>query len=82
MDLSHLSRPFFDSSCIEFAAGFERWVRAELVGFEQEEGGDGKAARQIFERLAAAGCCEVPSRNRLSVIDARSVSAAYASCVK
>ena len=54
MDLSHLSWPFFDSSCIEFAAGFERWVRAELGGFEQEEGGDGKVARQIFERLAAA----------------------------
>jgi acyl-CoA dehydrogenase len=50
-----LSWPFFDSSCIEFAAGFECWVRAELGSFEQEEGGDGKAARQIFERLAAAG---------------------------
>jgi hypothetical protein len=55
MDLSHLSWPFFDSSCIELAAGFKRWVRAELGRFEQDEGGDGKAARLIFERLAAAG---------------------------
>jgi hypothetical protein len=55
MDLRHLSWPFFDSSCIELAAGFKRWVRAELGGFEQDEGGDGKAARLIFERLAAAG---------------------------
>ena len=53
--LSHLSWPFFDSSCIELAAGFKRWVRAELGRFEQDEGGDGKAARLIFERLAAAG---------------------------
>jgi acyl-CoA dehydrogenase len=55
MDLSHLSWPFFDSSCIEFAAGFERWVRAELGRFAQDEGGDGEAARLIFERLAGAG---------------------------
>jgi acyl-CoA dehydrogenase len=54
-DLSHLSWPFFDSSCIEFARGFDRWVGAELGGFEPDEGGDGKAARQIFQRFAAAG---------------------------
>ncbi len=55
MDLSHLSWPFFDSSCVEFVGGFDRWVGAELGGFEQDEGGDGKAARQIFEHFAAAG---------------------------
>jgi acyl-CoA dehydrogenase len=55
MDLSHLSWPFFDSPCLEFARGFERWVRAELGGFEHDEGGDGRAARQIFEHFAAAG---------------------------
>jgi acyl-CoA dehydrogenase len=54
-DLSHLSWPFFDSSCIEFARAFDRWVGAELGGFEPDEGGDGKAARQIFQRFAAAG---------------------------
>jgi acyl-CoA dehydrogenase len=55
MDLSHLSWPFFDSSCFEFAAGFDRWVCAELGRFEQDEGGDGKAARQIFECFAGFG---------------------------
>ena len=54
-DLSHLSWPFFDSSFIEFAQGFDRWVGAELGGFEPDEGGDGKAARQIFQRFATAG---------------------------
>jgi len=55
MDLSHLSWPFFDTSCFEFAEGFDHWVSAELGGFEQDEGGDGRAARRIFERFAAAG---------------------------
>jgi acyl-CoA dehydrogenase len=54
-DLSHLSWPFFDSSSSEFARGFDRWVGAELGAFEPDEGGDGKAARQIFERFATAG---------------------------
>jgi acyl-CoA dehydrogenase len=55
MDLSHLSWPFFDSSCVEFAGSFNRWVGAELGGFEEDEGGDGKAARQIFEHFATGG---------------------------
>jgi acyl-CoA dehydrogenase len=55
MDLSHLAWPFFDSACVEFAQSFDRWVGAELGKFEQNEGGDGVAARQIFERLANGG---------------------------
>jgi acyl-CoA dehydrogenase len=54
MDLNHLAWPFFDAGCVEFAKGFDRWSRAELGGFEHDVGGDGAAARQIFERLAAA----------------------------
>jgi len=54
MDLHHLTWPFFDSACVEFARSFDRWTRAELAGFEQNEGGDGAAAREIFERLGAA----------------------------
>jgi acyl-CoA dehydrogenase len=54
-DLSHFSWPFFDSSHLEFARSFHQWVRAELSGFEPNEGGDGIAARQIFERFATAG---------------------------
>ncbi len=55
MDLSHLAWPFFDSACVEFAESFDRWVDAELAEFEQNEGGDGVAAREIFERLARDG---------------------------
>ena len=55
MDLNHLAWPFFDSVCVEFAKSFDYWSRAELAGFEHDEGGDGAAARQIFERLGAAG---------------------------
>jgi acyl-CoA dehydrogenase len=52
MDLNHLAWPFFDSACVEFAEGIDRWASAELGKFEQNEGGDGVAARQIFERFA------------------------------
>jgi acyl-CoA dehydrogenase len=55
MDLTHLSWPFFDSVYLEFAQKFDRWVGAELGKFEHDEGGDGKAARQIFELLANSG---------------------------
>ncbi|HLN08803.1 MAG TPA: acyl-CoA dehydrogenase family protein [Xanthobacteraceae bacterium] len=55
MDLNHLAWPFFDSACVEFATNFDRWACAELGRFEQNEGGDGVAARQIFELLAAGG---------------------------
>ena len=55
MDLNHLAWPFFDSACVEFATNFDRWACAELDPFEQNEGGDGVAARQIFELLAAGG---------------------------
>src|SRR6516162_7222142 len=56
MDLTHLSWPFFDSDHLEFARKFDRWVRAELGEFERDEGGDGRAARQIFELFANSGC--------------------------
>ncbi len=55
MDLSHLSWPFFDPAHLGLARDFHRWTKLELGGFERDEGGDGKAARQIFERLAGAG---------------------------
>src|SRR4051794_15666605 len=52
MDLHHLSWPFFDKADAAFAADFDRWVQRELAPFEREEGGDGRAARRIFELLA------------------------------
>ena len=50
-----LDWPFFDSSQREFASVFQPWVAAHLREFEAEEGGDGKAAREIFRRLGNAG---------------------------
>jgi hypothetical protein len=55
MDLSHLSWPFFDPAHLGLARDVHRWTQSELGGFERDEGGDGRAARQIFERLAHAG---------------------------
>jgi acyl-CoA dehydrogenase len=62
MDLDHLAWPFFDSACVEFATRFERWADAELGAYEQNEGGDGVAARQIFERLADSGWLQATLR--------------------
>ncbi len=52
MDLHHLAWPFFTYEHMTFAGGFDRWVQRELAAFEGEEGGDGQAARRIFELLA------------------------------
>ncbi|HUI94417.1 MAG TPA: acyl-CoA dehydrogenase family protein [Xanthobacteraceae bacterium] len=78
MDLNHLPWPFFDSDCRDFAERFDRWTRAELSAFEPDEGGDGAAAREIFERLAAAGWLRdslpVPAPGRPDGISLRHVS--------
>jgi acyl-CoA dehydrogenase len=55
MELNHLTWPFFTRACAEFAERFDQWSNAELGRFENNEGGDGAAAREIFERLAADG---------------------------
>jgi acyl-CoA dehydrogenase len=78
MDLTHLSWPFFDSPHLEFAQEFDRWVSAELGKFEHDEGGDGRAAREIFELLANAGWLQntllVQTSGQQPKIDLRSVS--------
>lgn len=51
MDLKHLSWPFFDAANLQLAQQFDHWADENLAGFEREEGGDGRAARQIFEAL-------------------------------
>jgi acyl-CoA dehydrogenase len=50
-----LDWPFFDDSHRAFAAAFGAWARDQLSEFEADEGNDGKAAREIFRRLGAAG---------------------------
>jgi acyl-CoA dehydrogenase len=52
MELPHLSWPFFIRGHRKFAPAFAQWATSQLLEFQQEEGGDGVAARKIFERLA------------------------------
>ena len=43
--------PFFDDFHRMFARDFERWASSELQKFEYDYGGEGKAAREIFQLL-------------------------------
>lgn len=49
-----LDLPFFDAEHRGFAAGFGSWVASNLTEFESDEGGDGRAARSVFQALGAA----------------------------
>ncbi|MGI9475716.1 MAG: hypothetical protein ACR2PI_03360 [Hyphomicrobiaceae bacterium] len=53
MELAHLSWPFFEAAHHQIAAEFDQWASTHLTEFEQDEGGDGRAARRIFELMAA-----------------------------
>lgn len=55
MELPHVLWPFFDGRHRKLAAAFEKWVSSQLSEFQQEEGGDGVAARKIFKLLARSG---------------------------
>jgi acyl-CoA dehydrogenase len=77
MDLHHLAWPFFDREHGAFARDFDRWAQRELAAFEAEEGGDGEAARRIFELLAAsnwlAATLPVARGDRESRLDLRKI---------
>ncbi len=53
MDQSYLEWPFFDNFHRTFAREFGEWAAAALPPYEDDEGGDGRAAQEIFKRLAA-----------------------------
>lgn len=53
LDLSHLDLPFFEAPHRDLARGFADWAIRDLDRFQADEGGDGKAARAIFEMLGA-----------------------------
>jgi acyl-CoA dehydrogenase len=55
MNLSHLDWPFFVPAHKAMAADFHKWTAKHLTDFESNEGGDGKAARQIFKVLGKGG---------------------------
>ncbi|CAN7272510.1 acyl-CoA dehydrogenase [Bosea sp. LjRoot90] len=54
MDLSHLDLPFFEAPHRDLAQGFTDWAVRDLHRFQADEGGDGTAAREIFEMLGAS----------------------------
>ena len=51
MDNRYLAWPFFDACHREFVRDFWQWTAAELPKYENDDGGDGKAAREIFRQL-------------------------------
>ena len=55
MDLKHLAWPFFESRHRDLAEKFRQWASEHLTAFESDEGGDGKAARKIFQLLGEGG---------------------------
>jgi acyl-CoA dehydrogenase len=55
MDLKHLHWPFFEAEHRALANRFAAWAWEHLTPFESNEGGDGQAARLIFEMLGHAG---------------------------
>ena len=59
-----LDLPFFEPRHRELTNAFRRWVTTRLTEFETNEGGDGQAARAIFEALARD--CWLPATVALS----------------
>lgn len=57
-DQSHLVWPFFEPRIRELGVGFAAWRAANRREFENDEGGDGVLARNIFRRLDAASWLE------------------------
>jgi len=74
MDKDHLVWPFFAPRHRELAREFDQWVRTELSGFEQDEGGNGAVARRIFELLAGRDWLRRTLPQNGSKIDLRDVS--------
>lgn len=51
MDNRHLDWPFFDTVHRTFTTDFSQWTASELPRYDDDNGGDGKAAREIFRKL-------------------------------
>lgn len=58
VDTTHLTWPFFDPAHRELAARFSEWSSLRLSSFQDDEGGDGVAARAIFQAMADEGWLE------------------------
>jgi acyl-CoA dehydrogenase len=53
--IPHAHWPLFEARHFELAARFSHWSSDNLTPFEGDEGGDGNAARMIFEALGRDG---------------------------
>src|SRR5438105_5107329 len=53
--LPHLHWPFFEPRHHDLAQRFAQWAAANLEPYESDEGGDGRAARDIFRLLGRDG---------------------------
>jgi len=71
----HVRWPFFEARHFDLATRFAHWVSVNLTQYEADEGGDGKAARLIFEALGRDGWLRTTatSDGQGAVLDLRSV---------
>lgn len=66
----HVRWPLFEARHSELAARFAGWNPVHLAPHEADEGGDGRAARLIFEALGAmAGCSRPPGVRKGEVVE-------------
>ena len=75
MATPHVRWPFFEARHFDLATRFAHWVSVNLTQYEADEGGDGKAARLIFEALGRDGWLRTTatSDGQGAVLDLRSV---------
>jgi acyl-CoA dehydrogenase len=71
----HVRWPFFEARHFDLATRFAHWVSVNLTQYEADEGGNGKAARLIFEALGRDGWLRTTatSDGQGAVLDLRSV---------
>jgi acyl-CoA dehydrogenase len=71
----HLRWPFFEARHFNLATRFAHWTSVNLKPFQDNEGGDGKAARLIFEALGRDGWLQSTSASdgQGAVLDLRAI---------
>ncbi|MFB9270084.1 acyl-CoA dehydrogenase family protein [Bradyrhizobium erythrophlei] len=73
--IPHAHWPLFEARHFDLAARFSRWACVNLAPHESDEGGDGKAARLIFEALGRDGWLRSTSASdgQSAVLDLRAI---------
>jgi acyl-CoA dehydrogenase len=75
LPIPHVRWPLFEARHFDLATRFAQWASANLKPYEADEGGDGKAARAIFEALGRDGWLRSTSASdgQGAVLDLRAV---------